>query len=139
MIIGTVTLIMLLFGGSGTFSFEKAFDPFVKDAVKDKSRYEQIADVTKQADEDLKAFHKEVDDVWAKELKTLQADYDASKDDFRSFVSRADQSRTAIQRELLDVRFKVTKLMTEDEWNAMYQAIEKKAEEEKKKAETKGK
>jgi len=139
MIIGTVTLIMLLFGGGGMFSFEKAFDPFVKDAVKDKSRYEQIADVTKQADESLKEFHKEVDDVWAKELKTLLSDYDASKDDFRSFVSRADQSRTAIQRELLDVRFKVTKLMTEDEWNSMYQAIEEKAEEERKKAEEKGK
>jgi hypothetical protein len=139
MIIGTVTLIMLLFGGGGTFSFEKAFDPFVKDAVKDESRYEQIADVTKQADENLKQFHTEVDDVWAKELKTLLGDYDASKDDFRSFVSRADQSRTAIQRELLDVRFKVTKLMTEDEWNSMYEAIEKKAEEEKKKAEDKGK
>jgi hypothetical protein len=37
------------------------------------------------------------------------------------------------------VRFKVTKLMTEDEWNSMYQAMEKKSEEEKKKAETKGK
>ena len=37
MIIGTVALIMLLFGGGGTFSFEKAFDPFVKDAVKDQS------------------------------------------------------------------------------------------------------
>ena len=127
MIIGTITLIMLLFGGGGMFSFEKTFDPFVKEAVKDQSRYEQIADVTKQADESLKAFHKEVGDVWAKELKTLLSDYEASKDDFRSFVSRADQSRTAIQRELLDVRFRVVGLMTADEWNAMYDAMDKEA------------
>ena len=139
MIIGTVTLLMMFFGGGGAFSFEKAFEPFMKDAVKEKARYEQIVDLTKQADQDTEQFRKEVGDVWAEELKTLLVDYNASEEQFRGFVDRANRSRTAVQQGLLDVRFQVTKLMTEDEWNSMYQAIEKKAEEERKKAEKKGK
>ena len=139
MIIGTVTLLMLYFGGGGTFSFEKAFEPFLKEAVKDKARYEQIVDLTKQADQGLAQFRKEVGDVWAEEVKTLLADYDATEEQFLGFVEKADQSRTAVQQGLLDARFGVVKLMTEDEWNAMYQAVEKKAEEERKKAEEKSK
>ena len=132
MIIGTVTLLMLLFGGGSIFSVEKAFKPFLKDAVKDKARYEQIVDLTKQADEHIKAFHKENEDVWTKELKTLMADYDTSEDQFRDVAKKVDQSRLSVQQKIFDVRFDVAELMTEDEWNAMYQAIEKKAEEEKK-------
>jgi galactokinase len=139
MIIGTVTLLMLYFGGGGMFSFEKAFEPFVKDAVKEKARYEQIVDLTKQADEDLAQFRKEVGEVWAEDLKKLLDDYDATEEQFHSFVEKADRSRTAVQQELLDVRFGVRTLMTEDEWNSMYQAIEEKVEEERKKREEKGK
>ncbi|MCK5405925.1 MAG: hypothetical protein KAJ37_00665, partial [Candidatus Krumholzibacteria bacterium] len=125
MIIGTVTLLMMYFGGGGMFSFDKAFEPFVKDAVKEKARYEQIVDLTKQADEDLAQFRKEVGEVWAEDLKTLLDDYDATEEQFHSFVEKADRSRTAVQQGVLDARFGVVKLMTEDEWNAMYQAIEK--------------
>ena len=131
MIIGTVTLLMLLFGGGGNFSFEKAFEPFVKEAVKDNARYEQIVDLTKKADKDMTQFRKEVDDVWAEELKALLTDYDTDKERFQGFRTKADQSRTSVQERLLDVRFEMVKLMTEDEWNAMYQAMEKKAEEDK--------
>jgi len=132
MIIGTVTLLVLYFGGGGSFSFEKAFEPFIKDAVKDKARYEQIVDLTKQLDEDAKQYRAEVEDVWAEELKTLVADFETSEDQFRAFRKKADRSRTAVQEALLDGRFKVVKLMTEDEWNAVYQAIEEKVKEEQK-------
>jgi len=140
MIIGTITLLALYFGGGGSvFSFEKAFEPFLKDVVKDKSRYEQVVDVTKRADESVGQFRKEVKKVWANDLKKLLADYDATEEQFHSFREKADQSRTVMQQQILDARFEAISLMTEDEWNAVYQAIEKKLEEERKKAEEKGK
>ena len=37
MIIGTITLLVLYFGGGGMMSFEKTFEPFLKDAVKEKA------------------------------------------------------------------------------------------------------
>ena len=139
MIIGTVTLLMLYFGGGGGFSFEKAFEPFVKDAVKDKARAEQIVNVTKQLDKDIKQFRTEVGDVWAEELKTIVGDYDSSEDQFRAFRKKADRSRMDVQKKLLDGRFKVVDLMTEDEWNAMYGAIVEKAAAKKAKDESKWK
>ncbi len=139
MIIGTVTLLLMFFGGGGTFSFEKAFDPFLKEAVKDESRYEQVVDLCKEADLHNKQFQTEVNDVWAKELKTLFADYSTSEKQFRAFVKKADQSRIALQKDLLAVRMKMTKVITEDEWNAMYAAVDKAAEEELKKKEEKDK
>jgi hypothetical protein len=66
------------------------------------------------------------------ELKKIVGDYDASEEQFRAFRSKADRSRTDLQQKFLDVRFKVVELMTEDEWNAMYGAIEEKANEKQK-------
>ena len=139
MIIGTITLLVLYFGSGGMMSFEKTFESFLKDAVKEKARYEQIIDLTKQMDEDVEQFQNEVKDVWAEELKQLVVDYDASEGQFHSFVEKADRSRAAMQKEILDKRFAVVKLMTEDEWNEMYQAIDKTREEERKKREEKEK
>ena len=132
MIIATVTVIMLYFGGGGGFSFEKAFEPFVKDAVGDKARYEQIVDLTKQLDGDVEQFQTEMSGVWAEELKKLVADYDAGEDEFLALRKSANRSRTDVQQKVLDTRFAVVKLMTEDEWNSMHQAILDKAAEKNK-------
>ena len=130
MIIGTITVLILMFGGGGDFSFEKAFEPFVKDVVKDEARYEQIVDLTNEADEDMKAFQEEMGDEWGKKLIALLADYDASENDFRGFYRKADASRLDIQQRLLDARFGVIELMTADEWTAMYEAIDKKTKKD---------
>jgi len=130
---------MLYFGGGGTFSFESAFKPFIKDAVQDKVRVEQIIDLTKEADEQTKQFRKEVKDVWVVELKALVTDYNTNEDDLNTLVKRADGSRTAIQQKILDIRFKVRDLMTEDEWNSMRDAMDEKLEADRKKKEEKGK
>ncbi len=130
MIIGTITVLILLFGGGGDFSFEKTFEPFVKDAVKDKARYEQIVDLTKGADEDLEAYLEEMGDEWGKKLLALLADYDASENDFRSFRRKADASRIDLQQRLLDARFGMIELMTADEWTAMHEAIDKKTKKD---------
>jgi hypothetical protein len=139
MIIATVTALTILFAGGASFSFEKAFKPFVKDGIEDKARQEQILDVAKQADNGLKQFNEEVRKVWAKDLKKILVDYDASEEDMHDFIRRADGSRLVMQQELLKLRFKVVELMTEDEWNAMYDEINKKREEERQKREEKEK
>jgi hypothetical protein len=135
MIIGTITLLSILFFGGGDFSFEKAFKPFLKDVVEDKARQEQILDVTKEADGAVAQFKKEVNEVWAKDLIGIVRDYDATKEDFEAFVDRADGSRLAAQRAVVDFRFDVVKLMSEDEWNEMYRLIYEKRAEEKAKRE----
>ena len=134
MIIGTITLLSILLWGGGSFSFEDAYKSFVKDTVSDKSRQEQIIDLTKGADAALGQYAKEIKDVWAGDVKDTFRNYDSTREDFHKIIDKAEKSRVAMQQRIIDTRMKVAGLMTEDEWNAMYKAInEKKAEAQAKK------
>lgn len=139
MLIATIAALTIVFSGGASFSFEKAFEPFIKDTIAEKARQEQILDVTKRADGEVKQFRKEVEEVWSKDLEKLLADYDSTEEDFHDFIRRADGSRHAMQQKLLNLRFEVVDLMTEEEWNAMYREIEQKQEEDRKKREEKDK
>ena len=131
MVIATVTaLSILLFGGS-SFSFEKYYKEFVKNVIEDKPRREQIIDLAKRADEKQKQYNKEVRKVWAEDVKSVFKNFDSTEEDYRSVIASANQSRTAMQQGVLDIRFDVVKLMTEEEWKAMYDQIRKKEAEEK--------
>ena len=134
MIIGTITLLSILVFGGGSFSFEDAYKDFVKDVVSDKDRQEQIVALTKDGDAAIEQYTTEVKKIWAADVKKTFRDFDSTREDYREMIGRADQSRLALQQKVLDTRMKVVDLMTEDEWNAMYKAInEKMAEEEAKK------
>ena len=122
MIIGTIMLLSILFFG-GDFSFEKSFKPFVKEVIEEKSRQNELLNVTKQADGAVKQWKNEVKDVWAKDLKRLMADYDATEAQFEAFFERSEQSRKAMQARILDARFQFVGLMSEAEWNEMYAKI----------------
>lgn len=133
MIAAIVTILMLHFGlGGGSFSFEKAFEPFLKEAVTDRPRYEQAIQLTKEADENWKEFHKDVTEVGAKELRALIADYDATDEQFHAFYEKRVPARIAMQQRMLDFRFKMTALVTQDEWDSMYRKIDEKAGESRK-------
>jgi hypothetical protein len=128
MIIG---IVLLLFGGGGggEFSFADVFSPFVKDAVTNEARADQILDVYKQTDEDLETFRKDFEDNWSGQIKALLGDYDATKDDFYRLRGEMDEWRKGMLKTTLDTRFEVLELMTEDEWNAMVDAMDAKAAE----------
>jgi hypothetical protein len=125
-----VGLVLLLFGGGGgELSFADVFSPFVKDAVTNEQRADQILDVYKQTDEDIETFRKDFEDDWSGQIKTLLSNYDATKDDFFRLRREMDEWRNGILKSTLDTRFKVMELMTEDEWKAMVDAMAAKADE----------
>ncbi len=137
MIIGTITVLsILLFGGSG-FSFEKYYKSFIKNVVEDKTRREQILDLTKEADKQLDQYEKEVLKIWSDDIKRTYRNFDATEEDYKKVIARADQSRIAMQRSLVDLRLGVKELMTEQEWKEMFDQIRKKEAEEKAKKEKK--
>jgi hypothetical protein len=135
MVIATVTALSILLFGGGSFSFEKHFKDFVKNVIEDKPRREQIMDLAKRADEKQKQYNKEGRKVWAEDVKSAFRNFDSTEEDYRTVIAKANQSRIAMQQGVLDVRFKVVELMTEEEWNAMYDQIRKKEAEEKAKKE----
>jgi hypothetical protein len=135
MVIATITALSILLLGGGSFSFEKYYKDFVKNVIEDKSRREQILDLAKKADEKQEQYNKEVRKVWAEDVKSAFRNFDTTEEDYRKVISKANQSRIAMQQGVLDVRFEVVKLMTEEEWNAMYDQVRKKEAEEKAKKE----
>jgi D-mannonate dehydratase len=138
MIIATVmALSVLLFGGGG-FSFEKYYKPFVKNVVEDESRRKQILDLTKKADKQLDQYRKEVKEVWSKDIKSVSKNFDSTEEDYRNAIARANQSRIAVQKILVELRLSMKDLMTEQEWNEMHEQIREKKAEEKSKMEKKG-
>ena len=133
MLVAIFTVLMIHFGlGGGSFSFEKAFEPFLKETVTDQPRYEQAVQITKEADESFQQFHKEVTEVGAKELKALITDYDATDEQFRAFYEKRAPARIAMQQRMLDIRFKMTSILTRDEWDAVYRKIDDKVGESRK-------
>jgi hypothetical protein len=136
MIIATVAALMILFGG-GAFSFEKAYEPFINDVIADEARAGQAIQLTKEADKNVRQFKKEVGEVWSKDLKVLVSDYHTTDEQFLAFYEKAAASRTAMQQQMLDIRFRLTSIMTKDEWDALYRRMDEKAAENRKKAEEK--
>ena len=125
-----VGMVLLLFGGGGgELTFADVFSPFVKDAVTNEERADQILDVYKQTDEDLETFRKDFEDNWSGQIKTLLSNYDATEDDFFRLRREMDEWRNGILKTTLDTRFKVMEIMTEDEWKAMVDAMAAKADE----------
>ena len=128
MIVGMVALISILFGGG--LSFDSVYKPVVKDVVADQQRYEQIAEVFDTGDDQIATFRDEFNDKWEGELNALVSDFDATRDDFRDWRKRFLVSRSGVVKDLLDVRFSTIKLMTEDEWKAMFKALDAQAAED---------
>jgi len=129
MLIATITTIIILTGGGGAFSFG-IFKDAVKTEVSDKDRSKQVVAYLDEGDDGLKAYRKALKRN-SKELAKLNAKLDASRGEFDALTARMDAERILAQRTILDVRFKVIELVTEDEWNALYKATDAKVAEQK--------
>ena len=129
MIIGTITIIVILLGGGGMFSLD-AFRSAIKDHVADKDRQEQVIELTKQWDNELKDYGDHVKNRADKAHKLLR-DYGARRDDFEAFFKDEDWRREKAVERLLDLRFQAKDLVTADEWKAVYDQVIQEAAEKK--------
>jgi len=127
MIIGIIAIVSTLFGAGGDLSFDAVFAPFVKEVVTDEQRYDQIAANFDAIDKEMDEFRDATEEEWANESKALLANYDATREDFHKFRRKYMPQRDALLKKLVDVRFKTVELMTEDEWKAMFKAMEEEA------------
>jgi hypothetical protein len=109
MIIAIITTItILIYGGSG-FSFG-GFKDAAEEVIKDKNRVKQIIIITEEADKELKALNENIDSS-SKELTKMNRNYDLTRQEVENFF------------ELDDIRHKAKKLMSQEEWEAMYAKI----------------
>lgn len=123
MIIGTITVIMLFFGG-GLFSLD-VFKDAAKDVIQDKDRVKQIEVVTKEADEEIKALDKQIENV-SKQLVSMNTNYNLSRQELDTALEQNDNYREQFQERLIQLRFQAQTLVTQKEWDAMYARLDSK-------------
>ena len=123
MIIATITAIVFLFGG-GMFSFE-VFKDSADKVLNDKDRVKQLKVITKEADKELKSLDRYINDQ-SKKLVTLNTNYDMTREELDVFLAQGDQYREQFQERLIELRFQAKNLLTREEWEAMYEQIDKK-------------
>ena len=120
MIIGTITVLTLLLGG-GVFQFE-AIEPAVNEYVKDPDRVEQILDIVKGANEEIKHYYKD-NGEYIDQFKKLTKQHDANRAEFLAIFAQADERRHLAQERLIAKLDAMKKLMTEEEWSKVNEQV----------------
>lgn len=127
MIIGTITVIMLLFNGghAGIFTFD-VFKQGVENSIAEKTRVKQIEKLIETADDEMETHTKRLDDA-SKKLLKLTRDYSTNLAELDQFLSRIDREHDAFQEQLIQVRMQIKKEVTKEEWASIYAVVRSEA------------
>ena len=83
--------------------------------IKDPERAAQIMEVLAKVDADLNNWSRYQTEHQQDFLK-LNANYDVTKEEFRTFITTFNSNRLQMKEGLIQARFKIKGLCTEDEW-----------------------
>ena len=124
MIIGTLTLLMLIFGGGGLEFYLTNLKSDVKEHVQDKARQELIIDASEALSSNLQTLGKQID-VHFEDLIVVHADFHSIATDFDAATAQLRADQKEVSQLILDARDAMHKQMTKEEWEAVFQASEK--------------
>ena len=110
-------LILFSFGGA---TFEHVIEQ-VKTHVADKQRAKQVIAFVEDAEQSVKDYQKQVQDIGEK-VAALNRKYDTPEVEFDSVWAEALQYYDAVSGQLLDARFQMKSRMTRSEWAAVFKA-----------------
>ena len=86
--------------------------------VEDPDRAEQIIGVFSGVEADLQKWGAYKGEYFM-EMEALNADYDATPEEFRDLIGSYNVERSQIKRKMLDARLKIKGLSTRDEWQVL--------------------
>lgn len=119
MIIGTIALLAILFGGGLDEIFLiEGFEKGVKEYVVDKERQKDILSDLKISEEFIKEFDKNrKEDL--KKFTTLNNSISTSKENMKEYFTLIMKEREAFQDSLFSQRIHLTKKINADEWKSI--------------------
>ncbi|OEU64220.1 MAG: hypothetical protein BA867_04750 [Desulfobacterales bacterium S5133MH16] len=124
MIIGTLTLLMLIFGGGGLEFYLTNLKSDVKEHVQDKARQELIIDASEALSSNLQTLEKQID-VHFEDLIAVHTDFHSVATDFDAATAQLKADQKEVSQLILDARDAMHKQMTKDEWEAVFQTSKK--------------
>lgn len=116
MIVGTIALLTILFGGGvGEIFFVDKLEKGIKEFVLDKDRKKEILDDLKTSKAFIKDFNKERNSQM-KNFDELNASYNSTSEDLIDFFNKIQDERIDFQDKIMDDRIAITDKITFDEW-----------------------
>ena len=123
MIVGTLTILLLIFSGGSLEFYLTHIKSDVKEHVQDKACQEIIIDASKALAKDLKELGEEVDDHF-EDWVEVHSDYDSAASDFDEVTVALKADQKELSRLVLDARDTMHEQMTKQEWNAVFAEAE---------------
>jgi len=138
MIVGTVALLTILFGGGFDFFFIDNLEKGVKEYVIEKDRRKEILADLKTSKKLISNYSKERKAKY-KTFKKLNISHETTREDLVDFFNKLYKERVAYQKEIVDSRIAVNKKIKADEWDSIMvfskTSLDKQIEKDQKKLE----
>jgi|GEM_PF-2565094 len=138
MIVGTIALIAMLFGGGLDYFFIDNLEKGVKEYVIEKERKKEILADLKISKKLMDNYNKERKGRY-KAFEKLNISSETSKEDLIVFFNGLYKERVEYQEEMVNERLAVLKIINTDEWVSIMEfstnSLEKQIEKEQKKLE----
>jgi hypothetical protein len=119
MIVGTLALLMFLFGGGGLEYYLTNLKSDVKEHVVSEESQDKIIEASKKLSSELGTLQTEIDDHF-KELVEIHADFRSSAEDFDAVAAKLVVDQKTATALILDARDTMHAQMTEQEWTAVF-------------------
>ena len=116
MVIATIAVLMLLFGGGDSLeNYLLNIKKPVKATVENKVTVDEVLDLSKELGKQLKAQNKRIVKL-RESFLDLHTKYDAKQADIEAYIDKINSAREEGQTQILDTRFAMKNLMTQEEW-----------------------
>ena len=120
MIIATISVLMLLFGGGDSLeNYLLNIKKPVKAAVESKVTVNEVLDLSKALKKQLKVQNKEITKL-RENFLDLHTKYDAESADMEAYIDRLIVVRETGQKHILETRSAMKNLMTREEWTKVF-------------------
>jgi hypothetical protein len=121
MIVGTLAVLLLLFGGGGIEFYLTHLKSDVKEHVQDKERQAAVIDASKALSKHLKSSEKKVDAHFHEWVGTHN-NFSSTPADFDAVTAKLIADQKDVSGRILDARDAMHKALTRDEWKAIFGA-----------------
>ena len=119
MIVGTLALLMLIFGGGGLEYYLTNLKGNVKEYVVQQENQERIIEASKQLSSDLETLQKDINEHF-EDLVQVHADFQSLASDFDTVAENLVSDQNRATKLILDARDAMHAEMIEAEWEAVF-------------------
>lgn len=123
MIFVPILVVALLFGGSRA-EVVQTMDTAIKHVVTDPGRAKQAQEVVAKIAQEHADLESTIIDLRQQAL-ALDENPSASAADYEAIYHKLDAAWTAHQQRILDLRFQLRDILTEQEWNKVFEKVDK--------------